>query len=59
MTELFPFSKNRCVRSSVRRAIDLHEGDKINEPAFKDLIRAAVALNVETKSQPKRSSSKR
>lgn len=50
---------NSSLEGNVRRAIDLHEGDKINESAFKDLIRAAVALNVETKSQPKRSSSKR
>lgn len=50
---------NSSLDGNVRRAVDLHEGDKINEPAFKDLIRAAVALNVETKSQPKRSSSKR
>jgi len=32
----------------VRRAIDFHEGDKVNEKALKALIRAAVALN-ETK----------
>ncbi len=30
---------------TVRRAIDIYEGDRINEPAFKDLIREAVALN--------------
>jgi hypothetical protein len=30
---------------TVRRAIDIHEGDKINESAFKDLIREAVSLN--------------
>jgi hypothetical protein len=30
----------------VRRAIDLHEGDEIDEKAFKTLVRAAVALNV-------------
>lgn len=30
-----------------RRAIHLHEGDTIDEPALKDLIRAAVALNLE------------
>ena len=30
---------------NVRRAIDIHEGDEINEPALKDLIRAAVVLN--------------
>jgi len=37
----------------VRRAIDIHEGEKINEAALKDLIRAAVALNLKGKSQPK------
>jgi hypothetical protein len=31
---------------TVRRAIDIHEGDKINEAAFKKLIREAVALNL-------------
>ncbi len=31
---------------TVRRAIDIHEGEKINEEAFKILIRAAVKLNV-------------
>lgn len=31
----------------VRRAIDIHEGDKIDEAAFKNLIRAAVASNLE------------
>ncbi|HEY9085660.1 MAG TPA: DUF1801 domain-containing protein [Candidatus Tyrphobacter sp.] len=30
---------------NVRRAIDIHEGDEINEAAFKNLIRAAVKLN--------------
>jgi hypothetical protein len=30
---------------TVRRAIDIHEGDKIDEEAFKPLIRAAVKLN--------------
>jgi hypothetical protein len=30
---------------TVRRAIDLHEGDKLNEKAFKALVRAAIALN--------------
>ena len=30
---------------TVRRAIDIHEGESINEAAFKALIRAAVALN--------------
>jgi hypothetical protein len=38
---------------NARRAIDIHEGDKIDEKALKQLIRAAVALNVEMKSKPK------
>ena len=50
---------NSSLDGNVRRAVDLHEGDKINEPAFKNLIRAAVALNVESKSNAKRSSGKR
>jgi hypothetical protein len=36
---------NASLDGNVRRAIDLHEGDKINEKALKALIRAAVALN--------------
>jgi hypothetical protein len=36
---------NSSLEGNVRRAIDIHEGDKINETALKDLIRAAVALN--------------
>jgi hypothetical protein len=35
------------LEGNVRRAIDIHEGDKINEAALKDLIRAAVALNLD------------
>ncbi len=40
---------NSGLDGNVRRAIDLHEGDDIDEPAFKDLIRAAVSLNVSGK----------
>jgi hypothetical protein len=36
---------NSSLDGGTRRAIDFHEGDKINEKAFKTLIRAAVALN--------------
>ena len=36
---------NASLEGNARRAIDIHEGDKINEKAFKALIRAAVALN--------------
>lgn len=50
---------NSSLEGNVRRAIDIHEGEKINEAALKDLIRAAVALNVQSKSKPKqRKSSK-
>ena len=44
---------NSSLDGNVRRAIDIHEGEKINEAALKDLIRAAVALNVKAKSKPK------
>ena len=44
---------NSSLEGNVRRAIDIHEGDKIDEPALKDLIRAAVALNLEGKSKAK------
>lgn len=44
---------NSSLEGNVRRAIDIHEGEKINEAAFKNLIRAAVALNL-TKHKPKR-----
>ena len=36
---------NASLEGSTRRAIDLHEGEKINEKALKTLIRAAVTLN--------------
>ncbi len=36
---------NSSLEGNVRRAIDFHEGDKINEKALKTLLRAAVALN--------------
>jgi hypothetical protein len=36
---------NSSLEGNVRRAIDFHEGEKINEKALKALIRAAVALN--------------
>jgi hypothetical protein len=46
---------NSSLDGNVRRAIDIHEGDTIDEAALKDLIRAAVALNlrVKPKSRPK------
>ena len=36
---------NSSLDGNVRRAIDFHEGEKINEKAFKTLIRAAISLN--------------
>ncbi|NUQ28868.1 MAG: DUF1801 domain-containing protein [Acidobacteriaceae bacterium] len=44
---------NSSLDGNVRRAIDIHEGEKINEAALKKLILAAVALNLESKSKPK------
>ena len=40
---------NASLEGNVRRAIDISEGDRINEAALKKLIRAAVALNLEGK----------
>ena len=60
---------NSSLEGNVRRAIDVHEGEKVDEAALKDLIRAAVALNLQgqsekksktkPKSKPRRASSKR
>jgi hypothetical protein len=60
---------NSSLNGNIRRAIDIHEGEKIDEVALKDLIRDAVALNLHLKSQskpkpklkpkPRRASSKR
>ena len=41
---------NSSLDGKVRRAIDIREGDELNEAALKELIRAAVALNLESKS---------
>ena len=55
---------NASLEGNVRRAIDIHEGEKIDEAALKDLIRAAVALNLrntnkgKSKPKPRRASSK-
>ena len=42
---------NSSLEGSTRRAIDLHQGDKIDEKALKALIRAAVALNASSAAQ--------
>src|SRR5713101_7844796 len=44
---------NSSLDGNARRAIDIHEGEKVDEAALKDLIRAAVALNLKGKSKPK------
>ena len=58
---------NSSLDGNVRRAIDIHEGEKIDEAALTKLIRAAAALNLkgksgpkdESKAKPQRASSKR
>jgi hypothetical protein len=42
---------NSSLEGNTRRAIDIREGEKINEAAFKQLIRAAVAANSAARSQ--------
>jgi hypothetical protein len=44
---------NSSLEGNVRRAIDIHEGDRIDEKALVTLVRAAVALNT-SKKKPKR-----
>jgi hypothetical protein len=57
---------NSSLDGNVRRAIDIHEGEKMDGAALKNLIRAAVALNAKSKSlrvkrkpKPRRASGKR
>src|SRR6185436_8253712 len=50
---------NSSLEGNVRRAIDIHEGDEIDESAFKDLIRAAVSLSLSGKKKPAATKSKR
>jgi hypothetical protein len=42
---------NSSLEGNVRRAIDIHEGETVDERALKNLVRAAVALNLEGKRQ--------
>jgi hypothetical protein len=44
---------NSSLDGNVRRALDIHEGDKINEKALKALIRAAAALNTSARAKKK------
>jgi hypothetical protein len=43
---------NSSLEGNVRRAIDIHEGEDLDEAAFKALVRQAVALNTSGKSKP-------
>jgi len=43
---------NSSLDGNVRRAIDIHEGEEVDESAFKALVRQAVALNSSGKSKP-------
>jgi hypothetical protein len=45
---------NSSLEGKTRRAIDIHEGDKINEESLRDLVRAAVAINLKSDVKPKR-----
>jgi hypothetical protein len=45
---------NSSLDGNARRAIDIHEGDKVDAAALKDLIRAAVALNLKSKPKARR-----
>src|SRR5258706_10094236 len=42
---------NSSLDGNTRRAIDIHEGEEVDEPAFKALVRQAVALNSSSKSK--------
>jgi hypothetical protein len=50
---------NSSLDGKVRRAIDIREGENVDEAALKALIRAAVALNLKSKPKPRRASSRR
>ena len=43
---------NSSLDGNVRRALDIHEGDEVDEAALKALIRAAVALNLRSRTGP-------
>ena len=45
---------NASLEGNTRRAIDIREGDKIDEAALKDLVRAAVSLNESSRRAPKK-----
>jgi hypothetical protein len=49
---------NASLEGNMRRAIDIHEGDKINERTFKFLVRAAAALNESSRRTPSKAKPK-
>ena len=49
---------NSSLDGNVRRAIDIHEGEKVDEAAFKALVRQAVAVNSSGKAKPSSKSSR-
>ncbi|HEY9449811.1 MAG TPA: DUF1801 domain-containing protein [Gemmatimonadaceae bacterium] len=50
---------NSSLDGKVRRAIDIHEGEVVDESAFKALVRQAVALNMSGKTKPSRTAKSR
>jgi hypothetical protein len=49
---------NSSLEGNVRRAIDIHEGEEVDESAFKALIREAIAYNSAGKSKPSKKATK-
>ncbi|MBI3736314.1 DUF1801 domain-containing protein [Candidatus Sumerlaeota bacterium] len=49
---------NSSLEGNVRRAIDIHEGEQVDESAFKALIREAVAFNISGKSKSSKKATK-
>src|SRR4051812_6276809 len=49
---------NSSLEGNVRRAIDIHEGEEIDEPAFKTLVRQAVTLNLSGRAKPAKKAKK-
>jgi hypothetical protein len=48
---------NSSLEGNIRRAIDIHEGEEVDESAFQALVRQAIALNISGKPKPKTKSS--
>jgi hypothetical protein len=45
---------NSSLDGNVRRAIDIHEGEEVDDAAFKTLVRQAIALNTARKAKPRK-----